>query len=224
MTYRRESIAPEAVKRRGDVRDITRVRPSLKGLFMQVCQLGLLTAVSVGLIYFSSLPSPFQLALHAPTAFSGGIHGSALEWVSLALWICLALCFRAVIAKLLRALHRYHEQKITAGTMNRWLFHLGSPTAELQVPDGEPEQPSTQVLAIAYSLDGNAGELNAFCLDFAGNPMLITAQAGDGSLLALSRTRDEALFLSCIREHFHGEGENLHRAVTLLSVQEARCA
>lgn len=224
MTYRTESIAPEAVKRRGDVRDITRVRPSLKALFLQASQLGLLSAVSVGLLNFSDLPSPIELAMRVPAAFSGGIQGNAIDWVSLALWISLVVCFRSVAVRFLRALRRYHEQKITAGTMNRWLFHRGSPTAELQVPDGEPEQPSTQVLAIAYSLEGTAGELNAFCLDFAGNPMLITAQAGDGALLELSRTRDEALFLCRIREHFHGEGESLHRAVTLLPRQEAQCA
>ncbi len=224
MTYRRESIAPEAVKRRGDVRDITRVRPSLKALTLQATQLGLLAAVSFGLVYFSDLPSPVELALGVPIAFSGGIQGSALNWISLALWISLAVCVRSVATRFLRALSRYHEQLITAGTMNRWLFHRGNPTAELQVPDGEPEQPSTQVLAIAYSLEGTAGELNAFCLDFAGNPMLITAQAGDGALLELRRTRDEALFLCRIREHFHGEGESLHRAVTLLPRQEAQCA
>ena len=224
MTYRRESIAPEAVKRRGDVRDITRVRPSLKALFLQAAQLGLLTAVSVGLLYFSNLPSPVELAARATVAVAGGVQGSAVDWVCLALWICLAMCFRSVTIRLQRALRRYHEQQITAGTMNRWLFHKGSPTAELHVPDGEPEQPSTQVLAIAYSLEGSAGELNAFCLDYAGNPMLITVQAGDGEVLELSRNRDEKMFLLRIREHFHGEGENLHRAAIHIPQQEARCA
>ncbi|HCF2447061.1 TPA: hypothetical protein NIA45_004730 [Pseudomonas aeruginosa] len=215
MTYRAAAIRPEQIRSGRDARSLIQVkRPmapfAIAAALMAV--MGVLMMIadnSRGFLTLGQHQINFMLMLIGrPTAYG------AMEWFSVLVWAGLLAALVLVVRNLARASSKTKVASDTADLLNRWLTGRAS-ADELLVLDADQRHYSTQVVALAYTLDGGKAHVDAICVDAGGFPLLIIGQVNDQPLLEISQVRSPSAIQHALKTHFPKQCADLSRALHL---------
>lgn len=215
MTYRAAAIKPEQIRFGRDARNLIQVKRPMAPFAMAVV---LMAIMGVLLIIADNSRSFLTLGQHQlnflmmligrPTPYG------AMEWFSLLVWVGLVAALVLVVRNLARASSKTKAASETADLINRWLQGRAT-AAELLVSDADQRHYTTQVVALAYSLDGGKARVDAVCIDAGGFPMLIIGMINDQPLLEISQVRSPNAIQHTLKTHFPKQCADLSRALHL---------
>lgn len=218
MTYRAAAIKPEQIRSGRDARSLIQVKRPMAPFVIAVV---LMAIMGVLLIIADNSRSFLTLGQHQlnllmmligrPTPYG------AMEWFSLLVWaglVAALVLLVLVVRNLARAGSKTKAASEAADLINRWLQGRAT-AAELLVSDADQRHYTTQVVALAYSLDGGKARVDAVCLDAGGFPMLIIGMINDQPLLEISQVRSPNAIQHALKTHFPKQCADLSRALHL---------
>lgn len=215
MNYCAAAITPEQIRSGHDARSLIQVKRPMAPFAVAVALMastGVLMMIadnSRGFLNLGQHQINFMLMLIGrPTAYG------ATEWFSVLVWAGLVAALVLVVRNLARASSKTNSASISAGLLNRWLNGCAS-ADELLMLDTDQRHYTTQVVALAYTLDGGKARVDAICVDAGGFPLLIIGQINDQPLLEISQVRSPSAIQHALKTHFPKQCADLSRALHL---------
>lgn len=215
MTYRAAAIKPEQINSGSDARSLIKVkRPMAPFIFAAV----VMTAMGVLMILADnsrSFPTLGQHQLNLLMLLVGKAKPyGAMEWFSVVVWACLVTALMLAVRNLTLADSNFKAATQAADLLDRW-FQGRVAETELHVLDSEQRHYSTQVVALAYSLNGGKARVDAICVDAGGFPMLIVGLINDQPLIEISMVRSPTAIRHALKTHFPKQCADLGHALHL---------
>ena len=215
MTYRAAAISPEQIRSGFDVRSLIQVKRSAVPFAIATALMvatGILLFVADNSRGFLSL-GQHQLNLLLLMVGRPPAYG-AMEWFSVLVWAGLVVALVPVVSNLARATANNNAAIDTADLINRWLTGRTS-TSELLIPDADQRHYATQVVALAYSLDGGKARVDAICIDAGGFPMLLIGMINNQPFIEISQVRSSKAIYHALETHFPKKCSALSQALHL---------